>query len=336
MTHNAVGRVVARLAIATVGAIALAEGILALGAPEDGLLAVIQIVTPHLAIGGLLLVPIALLARRPAAVWVSVGLIALVVVRFGGDWVSIPRSAAVGTDQPLTVVTWNLEVGSRPGADTVAMIRDRPADLIALQELRPDAADAIAADPALTARYPYRLLVPREDVGGMGLLSRRPILDHSFRVAPILQQATIDLGGGRRLAVVNAHPFHAEMEQIGSAGPPVGLDSTQRNADLVTIRGRIGDLIDDGLPVLLLGDLNTAASEPAFDRFVRGLRDVHAEVGEGTGWTWRPRSFEFLGIGLVRIDHVVVSPDIDPVTIGVTCPPVGDHCLVQAELALPG
>jgi endonuclease/exonuclease/phosphatase family metal-dependent hydrolase len=233
------------------------------------------------------------------------------------------------------VVTWNLEVGSRAGVETAAMIVGRPADLIALQELRPNAAHAIEADADLTEAYPYRVLEPRDDVGGMGLLSRLPILDHAFRVGPILQQATIDLGGGRRLAVINAHPFHADIERLGSAGPPVGLDSAQRNADLVTIRDRIADLMDAHLPVILLGDLNTAASEPAFDRFAAGLRDVHRSVGEGPGWTWRPNAFEFLGIGLVRIDHVVVSPDIAPVSISVACPRVGDHCLVQAELALP-
>jgi hypothetical protein len=84
----------------------------------------------------------------------------------------------------------------------------------------------------------------------------------------------------------------------------------------------------------MLGDLNTAASEPAFDRFVEGLRDVHREVGFGPGWTWRPIRLEFLGFGLVRIDHVVVSADIVPTSIDVTCPPVGDHCLVRAGLAL--
>ncbi len=110
----------------------------------------------------------------------------------------------------------------------------------------------------------------------------------------------------------------------------------QRNADLVAIRGRIDARAAGGLPVLLLGDLNTASSEPAFDRFVAGLRDVHAEVGEGTGWTWRPLGFEFLGLGLIRIDHVVVTPGSVPTGAGIACPTVGDHCLVRAELAIPG
>ncbi len=65
-----------------------------------------------------------------------------------------------------------------------------------------------------------------------------------------------------------------------------------------------------------------------------GLRDVHAQVGFGTGWTWRPIRLEFLGLGVLRIDHVIVSPDITPIAIDERCPAVGDHCLVQAELRL--
>ena len=41
-----------------------------------------------------------------------------------------------------------------------------------------------------------------------------------------------------------------------------------------------------------------------------------------------------LALGLIRIDYVIVSPSIEPLAIGETCPPIGDHCLVQAELGL--
>ena len=146
---------------------------------------------------------------------------------------------------------------------------------------------------------------------------------------------TLDLGAGRGLAVLNVHPLHADIATLGATRLPLGLDVDQRNVDLVAIRRRIDARISTGLPVLMLGDLNTADSEPAFDRLVQGLRDVHDEVGEGTGWTWRPIRLEFLGLGILRIDHIVVSPSIEPLAIGETCPAVGDHCLLHAEIALP-
>jgi vancomycin resistance protein VanJ len=320
-------------ALAGVIVIAVIEWVLILLRPESGLLAILEIVAPHLAIVALCLVPIALLELRP-----SIGPVFLLVIgvslRFGGDWVSIPPGAPTDS-RTLEVITWNLEAGATAGSDSVAFLRGRDADVVALQELRPDTSAAIEADPTLAARYPYRVLIPREDVLGMGLLSDRPILNPGFSLDPAVQTAMMDLGDGRRLAVINAHPFHAEIEYLAGVNVPFGLESSRRNADLDLIRNRIDDLIGQQFPVLLLGDLNTAASEPAFDRFVDGLRESHRDSGFGPGWTWRPSRLEFLGLGLVRIDHLVVSPDIVPLGIEVTCPPAGDHCLVNARFAVP-
>ena len=334
MTPHLVLGVVARLSTAAVGAIAIVELAVAILAPEGGPLGVLQIVAPHLAIVGLVLIPFALLVRRPPAGWVAVALLVITVARFGGDWLSLPASAPADSIR-LDVATWNVEVDSRSGVTTAEFLRGTAADVIGLQELQPDTAAAIDADLALRARFPYRVLVPRRDVIGLGLLSRYPIVASAFSLDPAIQQATLDLGSGRRLAVLNAHPLHADIASLGGTRLPLGLDVDQRNADLVTIRARLDASASGGLPAILLGDLNTAASEPAFDRLVRGLRDVHAEVGLGTGWTWRPIRLEFLGVGILRIDHVIVSPDIAPLGIDETCPAVGDHCLVHATIAVP-
>jgi hypothetical protein len=61
---------------------------------------------------------------------------------------------------------------------------------------------------------------------------------------------------------------------------------------------------------------------------------VHAEIGLGTGWTWRPSRLERLGIGLIRLDMVLVGPGVEPVTIDVLCLSAGDHCAVTARLTL--
>lgn len=336
MTQNLFRRAVARLALAAIVTVASVEWLLFLLRPDGGPFAVLQIIAPHLALASLIVVPFALLIRTRAT-GIAVGVLILVVgLRFGCDWISLsPATPPAGSVQ-LDVVTWNLEIESRPGVDTAAMLRGRPADIIAVQELQPDAAAAIEADPGLTARYPYRKLVVREDVGGMGILSRLPILESAFQLDPIVQEATIDLGEGRRLGLVNAHPFHAEIETFGRTHVPVGMDPSRRNDDLAAVRVRIDELLGQGLPVLMLGDLNTATSEPAFDRFTTGLRDVHREVGLGPGWTWRPIKFEFLGIGLIAIDHIIVSPGLMPLSIAGECPAIGDHCLIEATVAVPG
>ncbi len=257
-------------------------------------------------------------------------------LRFGGDWVSVGAPSSSGAAS-LDVTTWNLEAGATAGSNSVAFLKAHEADVVGLQELQPEAATAIDGDPDLVTRYPYRSLNPRDDVLGMGLLSRFPILESTVTFDPAVQEARIDLGAGRTVVVFNAHPLHADIQFLGPTRLPAGLEGTVRNADLDQIRGRMDAQIGKGLPVILLGDLNTAASEPAFDRFVDGLREVHGEVGFGPGWTWRPSRLEFLGVGLVRIDHVVVSGDLVPMSILVACPPAGDHCLVGARIAIaPG
>jgi endonuclease/exonuclease/phosphatase family metal-dependent hydrolase len=336
VTHpdGRVRRVVARLALAGVVVIAVFEWLLLLLRPEDGPLGVLQIFAPHLALLGLLLAAICLLERRIRSLAGAVALALVVGLRFGGDWVSLPAAAPTGSTE-LQVASWNLEVASRPGVDTVVFLHGNRGDIVALQELRPETAAAIEADPALVERYPYRALVPRDDFWGMGVLSRLPILDSAYAGQPAMQVLHIDIGGGRRVAVVNAHPAHADIASLGSTSLPLGLDTSTRNAALDVVRSRIDALIGEGVPVVMLGDLNTAASEPAFDRFVSGLREAHQEIGIGPGWTWRPSRLEFTGMGFLRIDHVVVSPQIAPLGIDIACPPVGDHCLVRARLAVP-
>lgn len=334
MTPIPLRHVVARLAVTAVGVIGVVQAALIVLRPEDGPLGVLQIVAPHLAVLGLVLLPLCLLERRRASLAVAVLLIVAVGVRFGDDWVSLPAAAPSPGASRLAVETWNLEAGARSGSTTVAFLRAHPADVIGLQELEPETAAAIEADADLVARYPYRELQPLEGVVGLGILSRYPLSAPRFDLQPALQEVTLDLGDGRRVAVLNTHPLHADIAKAGRRGPPIGFDATQRDADLDTIRQRIDRRIAAGQPAILLGDLNTAASEPVFDRFVAGLREVHRAVGEGPGWTWRPIRLEFLGFGLIRIDHVVTSPDIESLGIATSCPAIGDHCLVEAGLAV--
>jgi vancomycin resistance protein VanJ len=306
---------------------------LAVVRPEQGLLGVLQVVAPHLALIGLVAAGVAVGSKRDRrAVVAAIALVLVVAVRFGGEWISVPNgSSAAG--EPLTVATWNLEAGSRPAAATVSMLQAQAADLVALQELERATADAIEADPVLAARYPYRALHPRDDVLGLGLLSRLPLGEEVFELEPSVQTAVLSIGG-RRLLIVDAHPLHGELQTLPGTRLPTGLDVTRRNADLERIRSRMDAAISAGSAAIVLGDLNTASSEPAFDRFIAGLRDVHAEVGEGTGWSWRPSSLEFLGIGLVRIDVIVVSTDLTPRSVGEICPAAGDHCLVRAAIGV--
>src|SRR5689334_19189925 len=139
-------------------------------APRSGPLVLANIFSIHLALAGLLLVPVAIAIRgRPLAIGLAL-LVVVSVARFGGDWVSAPFSRD-SSDGLYSAASWNLELGARSGSDAVGDLKTIDVDLIALQELGPDHARAIEASETLTSTYPHRALYPDPGVLGMGLLS---------------------------------------------------------------------------------------------------------------------------------------------------------------------
>jgi len=304
----------------------------ATGSVESGPLALAILVSAHLALVGLILLPI-LAATRSRSLGVALLTVALLFVgRFGGEWVSLPPASAPGS--VLHIATWNLDYLQRTGPDAVQMLRVQPVDLVALEELSPEVADAIAADPVLAATYPYQALDPGAGATGMGILSRYPVMGPAYDLAPARLEARIDVNGGP-IDVVAAHPFPARFRTRG--GNPLGYEPAQRNADLKFLRDHVEQLAaGDGGRVLLLGDFNTAPTEAAFGRLTAGLHDAHAEVGLGPGWTWRPEPLDFIGFGLLRIDLILSTGELRPLATALHCPLDGDHCLLEAAISIAG
>ena len=314
-----------------------AAAALAIGAVlpiEDGLLGIVAILAPYLALTTVVLLPLAWAGRSRTLAVALVAVATIFVLRLGGEWWSFPPAADArdgsAASRSIEVVTWNLEAGAASGPEAMAMLNRHPVDVVMLEELTPAVVRALEADPAITARYPYRAFYPTPSVAGIGLLSVYPITAVSSALSPVRLEATLDLGG-RALVVFGAHPFPAEIDRIG--GIPAGLQPAVRNDDLRRIRARIDELDVQNDAVLVLGDFNTAPTEAAFGRLTSGLHDAHAEIGRGPGWTWRPGPLAFLGTGLLRIDLVLTNGGLRPLLIAMDCQTAGDHCLVAATLA---
>jgi vancomycin resistance protein VanJ len=308
-----------------------AAGLLAIGwlAPTDaGPLALLSLLAPYVALLAVVFIPIAIAARTRSVVLPLAVAVLLFIVRFGGEWTSI----GAGTSTPdVFVATWNLQAGVNTGRTALAMLQDRGVDIVALQELTPEVAAAIDSDEALTTMYPHRVLEARASVSGMGILSRYPIDRPDYATDPVRLEARLRLPDGE-LVLIDAHPFHADLELV--SGIPIGMDPVDRDRELALLKARVDELEAAGSTVLLMGDFNTAPTELAFGFVAAGLHDAHADVGWGPGWTWRPTAGESLGIGLLRIDRVLSTAGLVPVSSAISCPPAGDHCLVEAALAL--
>lgn len=261
-----------------------------------------------------------------------VAVIVLTVVRAGGEVWSPDAVAAQGSgaSTTLTVLSWNLELGSKAAGTSVEGIAAMDADLVALQELTPDVAAAIEADPTLTARYPYRILEAQDGTAGMGLLAKRPLIVRGSEREPLILRAGLLLEDGRTIEVLDVHPYPPGLSTVWRL--PIGLDTRRRDEDLSVIAARA-----DAAPLpaaLVVGDLNTAPSEAGIAVLTHGLTDAHEAVGAGPGFTWRPSSLEGLGIGLLRLDHVLTGPWLTPVATSTECSLPGDHCRLFVTLRI--
>ena len=302
------------LAVFAVASVALPLGI--------GPLGFVVVFEEQLLLGAtLLLVPLAIATR---ARHVTLALVVSGLVfggLFGSEWASLPGSAA-GRDD-LTVLSWNLEYGARTPSEAVGQLQGADADLIALVELEPPISAAIEADPTLTARYPYRLMVPRDLAWGVGLMSRYPIGEPVSIYPPACLEVLVATPRGP-VRVIVGHPRHASVH--GVLRVPLVYDSAPRDVRIDTIRGLIDQSLASGERLLVLGDFNTTSSEPEYRVLTEGLRDTQTEVGEGPGWTWRPDQLTWLPFGLIRIDLQLSSGAIRPSATWVNCSLPGDHC----------
>lgn len=250
------------------------------------------------------------------------GVVVLAVVRAGGELWS-PDGAVDSQEREVVVLSWNLDPGARSVDASIEGIAAIEADLVALQELTPDVAAAIEADERLARRYPYRILEPRAGSDGLGLLARQPLLVRGRESAPPVLRAGWLLDNGTIVDVLDVHPRPPDVDWLGPF--PVGLDTRARDTALGAIADRVAAVQDPGL-ALVVGDLNATQGEPGLAPLVSMLRDAHAAAGTGPGFTWRPRLLEGLGIGVIRIDHVLAGSRLQPAATAVDCSLPGDHC----------
>jgi vancomycin resistance protein VanJ len=273
------------------------------------------------------LAPLALLARaRLLALSLAVTLVAGGLL-FGSEWISLPGSAAGRTD--ITVLTWNVQYGMRTPEEQAGQLHGVSADIVALLEVEPDAAAAIEADASVAAAYPYRAMAPRPGPWGLAVLSHYPISKVFSAQDPACLEMDIETPRGP-VHVIVAHPIHAMIQTRTPIRVPVTYDPTERDAGIAAIRAEVESTLAAGERLLLLGDFNTAPSEAEYAVLAAGLRDTHAVVGQGPGWTWRPSRFTFLPVGLLRIDLQLTGGAIYPASTSIDCSLPGDHCRLFA------
>jgi endonuclease/exonuclease/phosphatase (EEP) superfamily protein YafD len=217
----------------------------------------------------------------------------------------------------LTVVAANLQYSNRDTQRFLDWLAAHPADLVVLQEVTGDWQQAVGRVPG----YDHRQFLVREDPYGLALLSRWPL--EAFAWEDLAGDGLPSMSGvvavdGQRLRFLGLHTHWPVLPEL----------ARQRDRSL----DNAAELLrSESTPAVALGDLNLTAYSPVFGTFLDAARLRDAMQGAH----WRPTWMAGFWPLALRIDHVLVTPDlcVEHTEVG---PAIGsDHRPVMARLRLP-
>jgi endonuclease/exonuclease/phosphatase family metal-dependent hydrolase len=220
---------------------------------------------------------------------------------------------------PVRVGTWNVH-GLRTGGDAVArVVRDEELDVLLVQESGPRRrlrrlgerlGWVVCADPrAFPRRRVQNAVLIRP--GLVGIVRSRLL---RFEAAPFLQPR------GALIAQVDERWTLASIH----LGPNREQRLHQATELVRTFEGVHG-------PVVIGGDLNAHADDPATLALATRFPDVWPIVGDGSAGLTMPAAGP-----TARIDYVFADPSARPVRAWIAGgASVSDHLLVVADLELP-
>ncbi|MWA04914.1 hypothetical protein F8568_032025 [Actinomadura sp. LD22] len=225
----------------------------------------------------------------PVAVWLNL---------FGG---LLTDKSHPGAD--LTVVSHNVGADNSDPAGTARDLAASKADVLALEELTEQARGTYEKE--LAKAYPYHVVQ-----GTVGLWSRLPLsdtrpVDIETDYGPLAETrpTAVKLSYSRalRTTVATQHgPLAVYVAHLGSVRvtPRTGFWTISRDRNAQALARAIA--AEPNKRVVLLGDLNGATDDRAFDGLTSRLRSAQEAAGDGFGFTW-PAEFP-----MVRIDQILV------------------------------
>ncbi|MEU7019857.1 endonuclease/exonuclease/phosphatase family protein [Streptomyces sp. NPDC046203] len=230
----------------------------------------------------------------------------------------------------LTLVSHNVNAENADPVGTAHDLAAAGADLLALQEMTPRAADVYARE--LAAAYPYHSVQ-----GTVGLWSKLPLSDS--RAVDVLRGDVGPLAKTRRsedrpveppralraTVTTERGPLAVYVVHLGSVRlmPRGGFWTDSRDAGAVALTQAVA--AEPNERVVVLGDLNGTTDDRVFDGLTSRLRSVQEAAGRGFGFSW-PASFP-----VARIDQILVG-GLAPKSSWVLPDTGSDHLPVAARV----
>ena len=141
---------------------------------------------------------------------------------------------------------------------------------------------------------------------------------------------------GTDIDLVTAHLLSPRRGLNATRHEPVeGIDDWQQNFDdrLKQARKIAADIAGHTRPMILAGDLNAAEASPVIRALLaQGLRDAYSSAGIGYGYS-HGHALR-VGFSFLRIDHILVSPEIGVVDAYPGGWQASEHRPVIADLVL--
>jgi endonuclease/exonuclease/phosphatase (EEP) superfamily protein YafD len=218
------------------------------------------------------------LAGRRGEIWIGFAAsITLVANLYGG--LLTPKFLANPSVATLTVMTYNMLYLSENQQSIITSIRTSTADVVAIQELTPLAADAIERE--LKAAYPYQVLDRQNGISGMGTISRYPLYDAGETVPGEWSNAPQILvldWNGTPVTVMNLHAISPNF--LPSKMAETIRERERQAQTIATIAKR------NSTPFVALGDFNAGDQSTAYGIVTQELTDSWREAGWGLGHTF--------------------------------------------------
>ncbi|WBO61676.1 endonuclease/exonuclease/phosphatase family protein [Streptomyces camelliae] len=250
----------------------------------------------------------------PVMVWLSL---------FGGllSDKSHPRS-------DLTVASHNVDADNPDPAGTARDLAASGADVLALEEITPQAKPLY--EKGLAKEYPYHTVL-----GTVGLWSKLPLSDTQpidiVDYGPLADTKPGDkkVAANRalRTTVATDHgPLTMYVAHLGSVrvNPKSGFWTASRDIGVQALGKAIA--ADPSKRMVLLGDLNGTMDDRAFNGITSQMHSAQEAAGNGFGFTW-PAHFP-----VVRIDQILVH-GVEPTSSWVLPATGSDHLPVAAGIS---
>lgn len=227
----------------------------------------------------------------------------------------------------LTVMTYNVNYGRAGDPEALRLLKERPADLVFLQETNLAWQSQLQAQ--LVSIYPHQFWYDRPRAGGQAVLARRP-----FTVRQVLPSPTSWFPALR----IEAQTPLGEIEVLAvHLHPPITEEGSWLFGYFRTDGARLQEIekftagLGAKLPTLIVGDFNEGTSGAALSYLeAHGFRSALPEFApEAATWHWPLGSIELTA----QLDHVVYDRGLEPLTAAVLRAGHSDHEPVRATFA---